>query len=62
MKTSSGGKAIIKLGMRCKATISQLGYATKNSLKAWHNEFQERGDLKNGYVRPKEKYSEDQKI
>ena len=54
-------KLYIKLGKRCKATIRQLGYATKNSLKAWHDEFQERGDLKDGYFRPKEKYSEDQK-
>ena len=44
-------KLYIKLGRRCKATISQLGYATKNSFKAWHKEFQETGDLKNGYVR-----------
>jgi len=55
-------KLYIKLGRRCKATIRQLGYATKNSLKAWHNEFQERGDLKGRYVRPKAKYSEEQKI
>ena len=54
-------KLYIKLGRRFKATIRQLGYATKNSLKAWHNEFQERGDLKDGYLRSKEKYSEDQK-
>jgi transposase-like protein len=39
-------KLYIKLGRRCKATIRELGYATKNSLMAWHNEFQERGDLK----------------
>ncbi|MBC3879536.1 transposase [Undibacterium sp. FT79W] len=55
-------KLYIKLGRRCKATIRQLGYATKNSLKAWHDEFQERGDLKNKYVRPNAKYSEEQKI
>ena len=55
-------KLYIKLGRRCKATIRQLGYATKNSIKAWHNEFQERGDLKDRYVRPKAKYSEEQKI
>ena len=55
-------KLYIKLGRRCKATIRQLGYATKNSLKAWHNEFQEHGDLKDRYVRPKAKYSEEQKI
>lgn len=54
-------KLYIKLDRRCKATIRQLGYATKNSLKAWHNEFQESGDLKNGYVRPTPKYSEEQK-
>ena len=27
----------IKLGMRVRATIRQLGYPTKNSLKAWHH-------------------------
>lgn len=52
-------KLYIKLGRRCKATIRELGYATKNSLMAWHNEFQERGDLKEKYVRPKAKYSEE---
>ncbi|MET3109259.1 transposase-like protein [Oxalobacteraceae bacterium GrIS 1.18] len=54
-------KLYLKLDRRCKATIHQLGYATKNSLKAWHEEFQERGDLKGGYARSRMKYSEEQK-
>ncbi|PRX19140.1 hypothetical protein B0G75_1393 [Paraburkholderia sp. BL18I3N2] len=28
----------LKLGKRIGATIRQLGYPTKNSLKAWHRE------------------------
>ncbi|ANJ87245.1 hypothetical protein MB84_30250 (plasmid) [Pandoraea oxalativorans] len=51
----------LKLGKRSKATIRQLGYPTKNSLKAWCNEFEKIGDLQRGYVRVKPKYSEEQK-
>ncbi|VVD85047.1 integrase catalytic subunit [Pandoraea cepalis] len=51
----------LKLGKRSKATIRQLGYPTKNSLKAWCNEFEKRGDLRTGYVRVKPKCSEEQK-
>ncbi|WP_374627351.1 IS3 family transposase [Pandoraea sp.] len=51
----------LKLGNRSKATIRQLGYPTKNSLKAWCNEFEKSGDLQRGYVRVKSKYSEEQK-
>lgn len=29
----------LQLGKRIKATIHQLGYPTKNSLKAWCEEF-----------------------
>jgi len=51
----------IKLGKRVGITIRQLGYPTKNSLKAWHHEFECRGDLPAGYVRTKPWYSEKQK-
>ncbi len=30
----------LKLGKRVKTTIRQLGYPTKNSLKAWCEEFE----------------------
>lgn len=33
----------LKLGKRVKATIRQLGYPTKNSLKAWCAEFESSG-------------------
>jgi transposase-like protein len=48
----------LKLGKRIKATIRQLGYPTKDSLKAWCDEFEKSGDLQKGYVRVKPKYSE----
>ncbi|GAB2914040.1 IS3-like element ISAtu3 family transposase [Paraburkholderia jirisanensis] len=51
----------LKLGKRIKATIRQLGYPTKNSLKAWCAEFESSGDLQKEYVRGKPKYSEKQK-
>ncbi|WP_417276756.1 IS3 family transposase [Castellaniella sp.] len=51
----------IKLGKRLNATIRQLGYPTKNSLKDWYREFECRGDLPLGYVRTKPWYSEEQK-
>ena len=50
----------IKLGKRIRATTRQLGYPTKNALKNWHQEFQERGDLHVAYVRSKQKYSVEQ--
>ena len=51
----------IKLGKRTGATIRQLGYPTKNSLKSWHEEYERRLDLSSGYVRSKPKYSQVQK-
>lgn len=51
----------LKLGKRTKATIRQLGYPTKNALKAWCAELEKSGDLRRGYVRRKLKYSEEQK-
>lgn len=46
----------IKLGKRVGLTIRQLGYPTKNALKAWHREYEQRRDLPAGYVRP-QRYS-----
>jgi transposase-like protein len=31
----------LKLGKRIGATIRQLGYPTRNSLKAWHYEYEQ---------------------
>ena len=47
----------IKLGKRIGLTIRQLGYPTKNALKTWHREYEQRLDLPGGYVRPP-KYSQ----
>jgi len=52
----------IKLGKRIAATIRRLGYPTKNSLKAWHREFEQRHDLRTSYVRSTPKYSIEQKL
>ncbi len=51
----------LRLGKRCKATLRQLGYGTTNSLKAWCDEFERRGDLQSGYVRSKPRFSDEQK-
>ena len=51
----------IKLGKRAAATVRQLGYPTKNALRSWHREFEQRHDLPLGYVRSKSKYSDEQK-
>ena len=40
----------IKLGKRTGLTIRQLGYQTKNSLKAWHTEFEQPQGLSIGYT------------
>jgi putative transposase len=36
----------LKLGKRIAATIQQLGYPTKNTLKGWHREFLQNQDLR----------------
>lgn len=41
----------IKLGKRVGLTIRQLGYPTKNALKAWCREYEQSRDLPAGYVR-----------
>lgn len=51
----------LKLGKRLSATIRQLGYPTKNSLKAWHREYEQCHDLRAGYVRSRPRYSPEQK-
>lgn len=43
-------KLYIKLGKRPKAVICQLGYPTKDSLKAWHEVFKNGGDLHASYA------------
>ena len=53
-------KLYIKFGKRINATIRQLGYPTKNSLKQWYREYLEHGYLEAGYVRSKPKYSAEQ--
>jgi transposase InsO family protein/transposase-like protein len=44
-------KLFIKLGKRVGLTIRQLGYPTKNALKAWCREYEQRLDLSAGYAR-----------
>jgi len=51
----------LKLGKRIGATIRQLGYPTKNSLKAWHLEYEQCHHLRAGYVRSRPRYSDEQK-
>lgn len=51
----------IKLGKRLNATIRQLGYPTKNSLKHWYQEYVQQRDLRVGYRRSKQRYSAEQK-
>tara|TARA_R100001143_G_scaffold63350_1_gene69855 strand:- start:1381 stop:1881 length:501 start_codon:yes stop_codon:yes gene_type:complete len=54
-------KLYYKLGRRMNATLRQLGYPTKNSLKAWCAEFADKHDLRTGYRREKWHYNEEQK-
>lgn len=54
-------KLFVKLGKRVRATIRQLGYPTKNSLKAWCREFEHTYDLPVAYVRTRPRFSEEQK-
>lgn len=51
----------IKLGKRVRPTIRQLGYPTKNSLKDWHREYEQRLDLPMGYAGREPKFSQAQK-
>lgn len=51
----------IKLGKRVRPIILQLGYPTKNSLKVWYNEYQQKLDLPAGYAGREPKFSQEQK-
>ncbi|NPC58495.1 IS3 family transposase [Caenimonas soli] len=51
----------IKLGKRVRPTIRQLGYPTKNALKGWYREYEQRRDLPLGYAGRSPKYSQTQK-
>ncbi|MCW5257522.1 hypothetical protein D5038_14475 [Verminephrobacter aporrectodeae subsp. tuberculatae] len=42
----------IKLSKRVRPTIRQLGYPTKNSLKDWYREYEQRLDLPMGLQHP----------
>ena len=53
-------KLYIKLGKRIRATIRQLGYPTKNSLKGWYREYEQSRDLQVGSARSRQKYSAEQ--
>ena len=50
----------IKLGKRVGLTILQLGYPTKNALKAWHRAYEQHDGLPECYVRHP-KYTQAQK-
>ena len=54
-------KLYIKLGKRTGPTILQLGYPIKNALKSRHRDYKHSRDLQMGYVRSKQKYSDQQK-
>ena len=41
----------VKLGKRIGLTIRQLGYPTKNALKAWYREYEQSHELRAGYRR-----------
>jgi len=50
----------IKLGKRVGLTIRQLGYPTKNALKGWHREYEQRKDVSAVLVRSS-KYTQAQR-
>ncbi len=50
----------LKPGRRINATLRQLGYPNKNSLKAWCAEFEQNRDLRRGYQR-ENRYTDEQK-
>lgn len=53
-------KLYIRLGKRVGLTIRQLGYPTKNALKGWHQEYEQRRDLRAVFVR-RSKYTKAQR-
>ena len=51
----------IQLGKRVRATILQLGYPTKNALIGWYRAYSQDCDLRKGYLRSVQKYTDDHK-
>lgn len=51
----------IKLGKRAQATIRELGYPSKNTLRGWYREYERRHDLSKGSAPRPPKFSEAQK-
>ena len=51
----------IKLGKRVQATIRELGYPTKNTLRCWYREYERGQDLPIGSALRPPKFSEAQK-
>lgn len=51
----------IKLGKCVRPTICQLGYPTKNSLKGWYSEYQQKLDLPAGDAGRRPKFSLEQR-
>ena len=51
----------IKLGKRLRVTICQLGYPSKNTLLGWVREYDQSRELRAGYVRLNQKYSDQDK-
>jgi len=54
-------KLYIKLGKRLRATIRQMGYPTKNSLIGWYREYERSENMRGGYSRSGQRYSDQQK-
>ena len=48
--------------MRLRVTIRQLGYPNKNSLIGWYREYKRSQNLRVGYRRSAQKYSDQQKL
>lgn len=51
----------IRLGLRVRATIRQLGYPTKNALKGWYQQYLKHQDLPENKVPRAQKYSLEQR-
>jgi putative transposase len=51
----------IKLGKRVQATIRELGYPTKNTLRCWYREYERVQDLPIGSATRPPKFSDAQK-
>jgi putative transposase len=51
----------INLGKRLMATIRHLGYPTKNALRGWHREYEQRLDLAVGCAVRDPKFTQAQK-